>query len=530
MGAVGAVTQATLDALAAGTLVPLAAGTAAKGALALAAAIVVAGTFLLRAPRARALAAVLALGLAPVLVVAELWDSSQIRSLRDNPGRAAVAAVAAALVVAALATLLRRRPGLLPLLAVLALPVRVPLETGGGSANLLVPLYGVVAAGVLAYALDRLRGGGAWSERRPTPPELALLAFVVLYALQSLYSSDFESAVKNIAFFYIPFALLLKLLTAVPWTPRLVTRCFAAAAAMAILFVLVGFYEYAAKDLLWNSKVIESNRFESYFRVNSLFFDPNIYGRFLAVVMVGLAAVLLWARSGRAVAVSGGVLALLWAGLVLTFSQSSFAALLVGLAALAALRWGFRRVAAGVGLCAAVALAIALGLGIGSDEVDKSSGNRAELVEGGLSMVLDRPLHGFGSGSFSKEYREREDASSQRAASASHTIPITVAAEQGAIGLIAYLVVVITSLRLLFAGLAPLAGPDPPRRLVTRAFLAAAFAALLFHTLLYASFLEDPITWTLLAIGIVLLRPVAESATSSGAASSARTRISTSSP
>jgi hypothetical protein len=86
-----------------------------------------------------------------------------------------------------------------------------------------------------------------------------------------------------------------------------------------------------------------------------------------------------------------------------------------------------------------------------------------------------------------------------------------VAAEQGAIGLIAYLVLVVTSLRLLFAGLAPLSGRDPPARLVTRAFLAAAYAALVFHTLLYASFLEDPITWTLLAIGIVLLRPVAES-------------------
>ena len=487
----------------------LAAGTAPKGALALAAAVAVAGTFLLRQHRARAVAAVAALVLAPSLVVIELWDSSQIRSLRDAPGKAALAAAGATLIVVLLAAVLRRRPGLLPVLAVLALPIRIPLETGGGSANLLVPLYGVVAAGVLAYALDRLRGGGQWTERRPTAPELALLAFVVLYALQSLYSTDFESAVKNIAFFYVPFALLLKLLTSVPWTPRLVTRSFAAAIAMAILFVLVGFYEYATKDLLWNSKVIESNQFESYFRVNSLFFDPNIYGRFLAAVMIGLAAVLLWARTGRAVAVSGGVLALLWAGLVLTFSQSSFAALLVGLAVLAALRWGFRRVAAGVGLCVALALVVTLALGIGSEDIEDSSGNRWELVEGGLSMVADRPVYGFGSGSFAEQFREREDASSQRAASASHTIPITVAAEQGVIGLAAYLVLVVTSLRLLFSGLGPLTGRDPPARLVTRAFLAAAFAALVFHTLLYAAYLEDPIAWTLLAIGIVLLRPVA---------------------
>ena len=502
----------------------LAAAAPLEGVAACAAAAAVAGTFLLREPRARALAAVVALALAPVLVLAELWDSSQIRSLRDEPARAAASALLASVAVVALALVLRRRPALLPLLAVLALPIRIPLEAGGGSANLLVPLYGVVAAGVLAYALDRLRGGGAWTERRPTAPELALLGFVAVYALQSLYSTDFEQALKNVAFFYVPFALLLKLLTAVPWSPRLVTRCFAAAAALAVLFVLVGFYEYAARDLLWNSRVIESNQFESYFRVNSLFFDPNIYGRFLAVVMVGLAAMLLWARTGRAVAVAGGLLALLWGGLVLTFSQSSFAALLVGLAALAALRWGFRRVAAGIGLCGALAVAATFALGIGSDEVDESSGNRLELVEGGLSMVLDRPLWGFGSGSFAERFRDREEASSRRAASASHTIPITVAAEQGAVGLTAYLVLVIASLRLLFGRLAPLAGRDPPRRLVTRAFLAAAFAALVFHTLLYAAFLEDPIAWTLLALGIVLLRPT------SGAASAARTRTATSTP
>ena len=37
-------------------------------------------------------------------------------------------------------------------------------------------------------------------------------------------------------------------------------------------------------------------RIRNYFRVNSLFFDPNIYGRFLAIVMVVLTTVVLWSR------------------------------------------------------------------------------------------------------------------------------------------------------------------------------------------------------------------------------------------
>ena len=56
----------------------------------------------------------------------------------------------------------------------------------------------------------------------------------------------------------------------------------------------IGFVEYATRHLFLNPKVIASNQLEDYFRVNSLFFDPNIYGRFLAIVMlllVGVAAV-----------------------------------------------------------------------------------------------------------------------------------------------------------------------------------------------------------------------------------------------
>jgi putative inorganic carbon (hco3(-)) transporter len=42
------------------------------------------------------------------------------------------------------------------------------------------------------------------------------------------------------------------------------------------------------------------------------------------------------------------------------------------------------------------------------------------------------------------------------------------------------------------------------RRNPPRAAVAAAFIALVFHTLLYADFLEDPFTWALLWIGVAL--------------------------
>jgi O-antigen ligase len=500
---------------------PLAVATALKGFGLVAAAVAAAGVFVLPDRRARALAALAAIVLTPALVVSELWDSDQIRQLRDHPGEAALLAAGAVMVVVLIGVVLRRRPWLFPLLVVLTLPVRIPVATGGTTANLLLPLYVVVAGGVVAYAAECLRrrraagdgGEEPWRERPSGALEIALMAFVVLYAVQSLYSSDFEQAVKNAAFFYVPFALLMKLLTTVRWSRRLVVQCFGLAAVLALVFVGIGFWEYATRQLFWNRKVIESNQFESYFRVNSVFFDPNIYGRFLAIVMVGLASALLWARRSRDVLLTGLALAVLWAGLVLTFSQSSFAALLVGLAALAALRWDPRRYRWLLAVAGLAALVLAI---VFADElhlttrhaVHRSSGGRLKLVRGGLSMFADRPLWGFGSGSFAERYREREHVGSPQAATASHTTPVTVAAEQGLPGVVVYLAVVALAFRLLFGGLGGLRGRDPPRRLVSRAFVAAAFAALVTHTLLYAAFLEDPIAWTLMGVGIVLATPL----------------------
>jgi O-antigen ligase len=309
-----------------------------------------------------------------------------------------------------------------------------------------------------------------------------------------------------------------------------VTWCFALAVGLALAFAGVGFIEYATKHLFLNQKLITTNQFESYFRVNSLFFDPNIYGRFLALVMIGLAAVLLWPRRGRDVAIATGSLVVLWGALILSFSQSSFGALLVGLAVLTALRFGKRPVivatlaVAAVGLVVVVAAPSAIHLNPKSSRsVDRATSGRVDLLRGGLSMFTDRPLFGFGSGAFSKQFRKREALGTRQAASASHTIPVTVAAEQGVPGLAAYVAVLIASFGLMFTGLGALRGRAPPPRLVSRAYLAAAYSGLVLHTMLYAAFLEDPITWTLIAAAIVLGRadPAGDAATSDPASSSA---------
>jgi hypothetical protein len=210
----------------------------------------------------------------------------------------------------------------------------------------------------------------------------------------------------------------------------------------------------------------------------------------------------------RDVLICGAVLLWLLGGLVTSFSQSSIAALLLGLALLAAWRWDVRGtiyVCAAVLALAGVAAALApaslhLGLkGRGGSASNATSG-RAKLVERGVELFAERPLGGWGSGSFALEYQRHTSASSQNTTSASHTIPVTIAAEQGIVGVGLYVALLVAAFVTLFSGIGRSStGRSPPRIAI-----AACFAALVLHTWTYADFLEDPLTWTLLGIGVAL--------------------------
>ncbi|HWF52981.1 MAG TPA: O-antigen ligase family protein [Solirubrobacteraceae bacterium] len=457
-----------------------------------------AGAILDVEPRRRALWMLGALVLSPALLLADIWHSPQLHFVHHHPLYAAVGAVLALTLLGVAATLIARRPWLTAPLAVLALPFRVPIESGGTTSNLLVPLYFVVAAAALAEIVPALR------EDRPGPEaparrwvERLLALYVVLYAIQATYSVDFKDALQNMVFFYVPFALLFTMLRRLHWTRELIVMCLQVVVPLAIVFACIGFVEYDTKTLLLNPKLIAANNLHTYFTVNSVFFDPDIFGRFLALVMIALAAVLIHARDRRTAIGTTVILAILWGGLVLTLSRSSMAALLVGLGILAALRWKVWPVLATAGVVVvigAIALAVSpntFGLNQG---LNGASSGRANLVTGGLSMFGDEPLYGYGSGAFIDEYKQQHPLAS-KTLSASHTIPITIAAEQGLIGLLAYLALVIAAVIALLRG----TRADP-----IRATIAAAFVALVFHTMLYADFLEDPVTWALLGIGCAL--------------------------
>jgi O-antigen ligase len=494
-----------------------------------------AAALLMQDPRARARAIAGAIVLAPILLVAEIWRSPQLGFVHRHPLFALVGTVAALGVLLALGVVMDRRPLVLPVLAVVALPFRVPISTNGTTSNLLVPLYLVVAAGAIAMILQALRTPAAERARprKPSTPENTLAPrtararealavrlqagaaqsgrtaagwverllalYLVLYAVQAIYSPSFETALQNMVFFYVPFSLLYVLLSRLDWTPRLIRLCFTVIVGLAIAFAAIGFVEYATKTIFLNSKLVISNDLHTYFTVNSVFFDPDIFGRFLMLVMIGLATILLFDRRPREQMGAMACLAVLWAGLLLTLSRSSQLALLLGLGIIAAFRWQMRRailIAGAVLAIGAVAIAVTpttFGLNQG---LNGASSGRANLVTRGLHLFSERPVWGYGSGAFVHVYQVHYHVNPQQL-SASHTIAVTIAAEQGLIGELVYLALVIVAVLRLVRG----ARADPARVAV-----AAAFIALLFHTLLYADFLEDPVTWVLLAVGTALAR------------------------
>ncbi|MFT4049193.1 MAG: O-antigen ligase family protein [Solirubrobacterales bacterium] len=424
-------------------------------------------------------------------------------------------AVTGLIVLAGVAAFFMRWPRAVIPAALATLAFRVPLEIGGDSVKLLLPLYLTIAGAVIARGWAVWRGRIEDAPRGPKLLDVTIVIYLALYALQSLYANDVSVATQNFCFFYAPFALLYGIAAAQKWDAKLLRTCAITLVSVAGILVLGGFIEFARGRYLITIGGAQPSDFDPYFRVQSFFFDPNIYGRFLAMVMLVVTAVMLYTQKTRRVLGAAGVLALLWAGLVLSLSQSSFAALLAGLVVLAALRWKAKPVllvTGGVllaGLIFALAFPSVTGVNLTSSKsAETTTSGRFDLVTGALTLWGDKPIFGQGSGDFSSAYRANDLAKRTTYGPAvttkSHTAPLTVAAEQGIVGLAAFVALLIAGFGAVFRRVGREDGSRGRPGLVARVAVAACFTAIFVHTLAYAAFLEDPLTWVLLGCAVSL--------------------------
>jgi putative inorganic carbon (hco3(-)) transporter len=388
-----------------------------------------------------------------------------------------------------------------------AAPFRPPLEFDSGNRffvavaeegelGRLLPLYGVLGAAALALAWAVLRG----SEVRRLPLVVALpaAAFFALAALSLTWSKDVDAGANTLAFFLLPFATLLAVAGRASFPPGLTRVLAAIAVALACVFAAVGLWQAATHELLFFSPSVEvGNVFSSFFRVTSLFRDPSLYGRHLVIGIAVLLVLLLRGRLHPLLALA--LIAFLWAGLFFSYSQSSFVALFVVVLA-AAVAAGDRRLRA-VAVVAAAIVALT-GAGLVAAEADDQSArrvtsDRSRRIDLTLEVVRDNPVKGVGLGAQPVASQARSDQGGSPSRFVSHTTPLTVAAELGLLGLVAYLA--------LLAGAAILV--DRVRRIHFELglTLAAVLLALVVHSLAYSGFFEDPVTWVAIAVGSAFL-------------------------
>ncbi|HYP48584.1 MAG TPA: O-antigen ligase family protein, partial [Thermoleophilaceae bacterium] len=292
----------------------------------------------------------------------------------------------------------------------------------------------------------------------------------------------------------LPFAVLLATVARAPfpdWLPRALATT---GIALASLFAAVGLWQAATHKLFFFApNLAVSNANTDFFRVTSLFGDPSLYGRHV-VLGIGVALALLAARrSNRWLLL--GALVVMWAGLLFSYSQSSMAALLVvtlGIAFAAGDR-GVRRSVALVGLAAALAAAAYAGIQVaGGESLNQLTSDRTDRVETTMRVVRDEPLLGVGIGGQPDASRRLAESEQPTASFVSHTTPLAVAAELGLVGLALYAWLLVGGVRLIVA-----AGR---RDQALGLALGAALGALFVHALFYSGFVEDPLTWLVLAI------------------------------
>jgi hypothetical protein len=450
------------------------------------------GVVLVLVPRGRVvlLAGFVALGIAEAMLGVALVPADDLRLVVERPALT-VAALGGLVVSLALAALSVRRPALGTVLLLLAAPFRIPVEIGDTEAFLLVPLYAVLAATVLALAVRALRDPAL-----PQLPRLVAIpaaALVCLYAVSALWTRDPRAGAIQLAFFLFPFAALLAVVGRTPfpaWLPRALAY---ALVGVASALALIGIWQAWTKTLFFAHDLEVANAYTSFFRVTSLFKDPSLYGRHLVIAIAVVLVVLVRGRVHPLAA--GAAIALLFTGLYFSYSQSSLFALFVVVAAVALVA-GERQTRIAVAVACAVCLLVGAGavaLTVRDESPQKATSGRANLVRDTTEVFLNHPLAGVGVGGQPLATREEANPNSRTERNTSHTTPLTVAAELGLLGLVVYVAFLLAALRLLLE-------TTRVDRVLGLA-LAAAFFVLVVHSLVYSGFFEDPLTWATLALG-----------------------------
>ena len=405
-----------------------------------------------------------------------------------------------------LALAFRRVPWLFPLLALACVPARIGVHVGHASSKLLLPLYIVVLGATILLAWDLIAGDSRVRELGAAAWPLA--AYLAWTGISISWSRDVTEGAIELLAFYVPLTLLALGIARLPWSELGLRALYVEITVMAVAFAAIGFYQYDTRNIFQNPKLGNSNAYAPFFRVNSVFWDPSVYGRFLVIAMAPSVVLIVLGRSLRWSLTAVAVLVVTWLGLLISFSQSSFAALLVVVIGAAFVAWRWRSLVA-----VALAFAVLAGIAVAQPQIRRSlqhhtssalnsaSSGRANLVANGIRIAKAHSVRGVGVGGFKRAYADRVHLKGKDPkTAASHDTPVTVAAETGVPGLALFAWLLVALFRQAF-------------RRAGRVGLVAGLglAAIFCHSLFYNAFFEDPLTWILIGLAALaspLLVPV----------------------
>jgi O-antigen ligase len=424
--------------------------------------------------------------------------------------------------VAALAAAARAEPTLsLLVVIVLTLPLeftRPWFPTG----SLDVARIGMIA-GIVWLGRRTLTGR---LPARPWQPVAVATMLVIVVDVVSLVVFRWPSAPKHVVAVvaYAGFALFV---SQVVNDRRRLRIVFTAIVIAGVLEGLVLIAQEVGNFYLWVTPQLET-----FSRRNGTFVDPNLAARMLVVAIVagfGLVAARGSTDRQRVALIGGaGIIAL---GVILTMSRTGYVLL-----ALATIGWLLSARSSRLGAFGPVVIVAAVAIGLiaaptafnrGSDvpllgdEVGVPSGPVAErtptafdavvaalpldevrryLAQGGVAMFEDHPVFGVGLGGFQpnllgpyRNFIPYEDLTG--AISLQHMDVLRVASEEGTIGLVALLVLLV-AIGIAIAGALRAAGPDRP--LVWA--MAAGIVVITLASQTEGRFYLDPYLWLLIGL------------------------------
>ena len=190
---------------------------------------------------------------------------------------------------------------------------------------------------------------------------------------------------------------------------------------------------------------------------------------------------------------------MIFGGLYFSYSQSSLLVLFGTVLAVSVLLAERPSRNVVIAVAAAVTLA-ASAVGIASvkdDGLTRATSGRTRLVSVTGHVIANHPIAGVGIGSQPLAAKQELETRRRAAKNASHTTPLTVLAELGAVGFLLYLA--------FLAGAAKLLWEAFGRHRLLGLGLAASFLVLFLHSLFYSGFFEDPVMWGALGVAAMVV-------------------------